>query len=75
MVSVVHRHSGVIFISNFFLGLHVPCVKETPSLGFSGDGLLLSFPRDNTDLLWVELSLPMKRSRMVPNFYTGSNVP
>ena len=26
----------------FFLGLHVPRVKEIPSLGFSGDGLLLS---------------------------------
>ena len=34
-VSVVHRHSGAIFVSNFFLGLHVPRVKETPSLGFS----------------------------------------
>ena len=35
-------HSGVVFISNFFSGLHVPHVKETPSLGFFGDGLLLS---------------------------------
>ena len=25
-----------------FLGLHVPRAKETPSLGFSEDGLLLS---------------------------------
>ena len=33
---------GVVLVSNFFLGLHVPHVKETPSLGFSGDGLLLS---------------------------------
>ena len=41
-VSVVHRHSGAIFVSNFFLGLHVPRVKKTPSLRFSGDGLLLS---------------------------------
>ena len=41
-VSVVHRHSGVVLVSNFFLGLHVPRVKETPSLGFFGEGLLLS---------------------------------
>ena len=26
----------------FSLGLHVPRVKETPSLGFFGEGLLLS---------------------------------
>ena len=26
----------------FFLGLHVPRVKETPSLGFFGEGLILS---------------------------------
>ena len=39
--SVVHRHSSVVFISNFFFGFHVPRVKETPSLGFFGDGLLL----------------------------------
>ena len=39
---MVHRHSGVVFVSNFFLGLHVLRGKETPSLGFSGDGLLLS---------------------------------
>ena len=41
-VSVVHIHSGVVLVSNFFLGMHGPCVKETPSLRFSGDGLLLS---------------------------------
>ena len=41
-VSVVHRYSGVIFVSNFFLGLHVPRVKETLSLGFSEEDLLLS---------------------------------
>ena len=41
-VSVVHRNSGVVFVSNFFFGLHVPRVKETPSLGFSGDGVLFS---------------------------------
>ena len=41
-VSVVHWHSGVVLVSNFFLGLHMLWVKETPSLGFSGDGLLLS---------------------------------
>ena len=41
-VSVVHMHSNVVLVSNFFLGLYVPRVKETPSLGFSGDGLLLS---------------------------------
>ena len=41
-VSVVHWHSGVVLVSNFFLGLHVPRVKETPSFGFSGEGLLLS---------------------------------
>ena len=39
---VVHMHSGVVLVSNFFSGLHVPRVKETPSLGFSGDGLLFS---------------------------------
>ena len=31
---VVHMHFGVVLVSNFFLGLHVPHVKETPSLGF-----------------------------------------
>ena len=41
-VSVVHIHSGVILVSKLFLGLHVPRVKETPSSGFSEDGLLLS---------------------------------
>ena len=41
-VSVVHRYSGIVLVSNFFLGLHVPRVKETPSLEFSGDSLLLS---------------------------------
>ena len=41
-VSVVHTHSGVVLVSNFFLDLHVPRVKETPSLGFFGDGFLLS---------------------------------
>ena len=40
--SVVHSHSSVILVSNFFLGLHVPPVKETPSLEFFGEGLLLS---------------------------------
>ena len=35
-------HSGVTLVSKLFSGLHVPRVKETPSLGFSGDGLLLS---------------------------------
>ena len=39
---MVHTHSGVVLVSNFFLGLHVPRVKETPSLGFFGDDLLLS---------------------------------
>ena len=43
---MVHRHSGVVLVSNFFLGLHVPRVKETPSFGFSGDGLLLSARQD-----------------------------
>ena len=41
-VSMVHTHSGIILVSNFFLGLHVPRAKKTPSLGFFGDGLLLS---------------------------------
>ena len=41
-----HMHSGVVLVSNFFLGLHVPYVKETPSFGFSGDGLLLSARQD-----------------------------
>ena len=41
-VSVVHRHSGVVLVSNFFLGLHIPRVKETTSLGFFEEGLLLS---------------------------------
>ena len=41
-VSVVHWHSGVVLVSNFFLGLHIPRVKETTSLGFSEEGLLLS---------------------------------
>jgi hypothetical protein len=35
-------HFGVILVSNFFSGLHVPRVKETPNLGFFGDGLVLS---------------------------------
>ena len=39
---MVDRHSGVVLVLNFFLGLHVPRVKETPSSGFSEDGLLLS---------------------------------
>ena len=39
-VSMVHTYFGVILVSNFFLGLHVLRVKETPSLGFSRDGLL-----------------------------------
>ena len=38
---MVHIYSGVVLVSNFLLGLQVPHVKETPSLGFSGDGLLL----------------------------------
>ena len=42
MVSVVYRHSGVVLVLNIFLGLHVPLVMETPSLGFFGEGLLLS---------------------------------
>ena len=33
-VSVVHMHSGIVLVSNFFLGLHVPRVKETSSFGF-----------------------------------------
>ena len=41
-VSVVHWHSGVVLVSNFFFGLHVPRVKKTPSLGFFVEGLLLS---------------------------------
>ena len=41
-VSVVHIYSSVVLVSNFFLGMHRPRVKETPSLRFSGDGLLLS---------------------------------
>ena len=41
-VSVVHWHSGVVLVSNFFLDLHVPRAKETTSLEFFGDGLLLS---------------------------------
>ena len=40
--SLVHMHFGVVLVSNFFLGLHVPRVKETPSFGFFRDGLLLS---------------------------------
>ena len=40
--SVVYKHSSVVLASNFFLGLHVPRVKKTPSLGFFGEGLLLS---------------------------------
>ena len=39
---MVDRHSGVVLVSNFFLGLHVPRVKETLSLGFSEEDLLLS---------------------------------
>jgi hypothetical protein len=39
---VVHLHSGVVLVSKLFLGLHVPHVKVTSSLGFSEDGLLLS---------------------------------
>ena len=41
-VSVVQWHSGVVLVSNFFLGLHVPRVRKTPSFGFSEDDLLLS---------------------------------
>ena len=41
-VSVVHIYSSVVLVSKLFLGLHMPRVKETPSLGFSGDGMLLS---------------------------------
>ena len=41
-VSVVHWHFGVVLVSNFFLDLRVPHVNETPSLGFSEEGLLLS---------------------------------
>ena len=41
-VSIVHWHSGVVLVSNFFLGLHVPRVKKTPSSGSSRDGLLVS---------------------------------
>ena len=41
-VSVVHMHFGIVLVSNFFLGLHVSRVKETSSLRFFGDGLLLS---------------------------------
>ena len=41
-VSIVHWHYSVVLVSNFFLGVQVPRVKETPSLGFSRDGLLLS---------------------------------
>ena len=41
-VYVVHMHSGVVLVFHFFLGLHVSRVKETPSFGFFGDGLLLS---------------------------------
>ena len=41
-VSVVHMHSGVVLVSNLILGLHMPRVKETPSLEFFGDDLLLS---------------------------------
>ena len=36
-VSMVYRHSSVVLVSNFFLGLHIPRVKETPSLGFDGE--------------------------------------
>ena len=39
---MVHMHSDVVLVSNFFLGLQVPHAKETPGLGFSGDGLLVS---------------------------------
>ena len=41
-ISMVHRHSGVVLVLKLFLALHVLCVKETLSLGFSRDGLLLS---------------------------------
>ena len=41
-VSVVHMHFGVVLVSNVFLGLHVPRVKETLSFGFFRDDLLLS---------------------------------
>ena len=34
-------HFGVVLVSKLFSGLHVTQVKETPSLRFSGDGLLL----------------------------------
>ena len=40
-VSMDQMRSGVVLVSNFFLGLHVPRVKKTPSFGFFGDGLLL----------------------------------
>jgi hypothetical protein len=41
-VFVVHMHSGIVLVSKLFSGLHVARVKETPSLGFSVNGLLLS---------------------------------
>jgi hypothetical protein len=39
---MIHMRSGVTLISNFFSSFHVPWVKETPSMGFFGDHLLLS---------------------------------
>ena len=41
-VGQLEIHSGVALVSKLFSGLHVTQVKETLSLGFSGDGLLLS---------------------------------
>jgi hypothetical protein len=33
-ISVVHLHSGVVLVSKLISGLHMPRVKEIPSLGF-----------------------------------------
>ena len=33
--------SSVVLVSNFFSGLHMPCVKQQPSLRFFRIGLVL----------------------------------
>ena len=52
-VSVVHMHSGVVLVSTFFLGLHVPRVKENTKFGilrtwFATFCGLIEFPRVET---------------------------
>jgi hypothetical protein len=61
---MVYMHSGVVLISNFFSCLLMPWVKETPSLGFSRDGLRLSAVYLNFCVFLDTASAP-RRQRLV----------